>query len=98
MTHFFVVLAPAPQAYRADLHWYLRALEEVVIRTLGRLGVEAGREEGLTGVWVEGRKVAVSECAVDARFAAVPEGGSEALHPPGYHALATGHWVGSSLS
>jgi len=44
--------------YRQDLHWYLRALEEVVIRTLAPLGIEGGREEGLTGVWVEGRKVA----------------------------------------
>lgn len=44
--------------YKQDLHWYLRALEEVVIRTLAPLGVRGGREEGLTGVWVEGRKVA----------------------------------------
>lgn len=44
--------------YRQDLHWYLRALEEVVIQTLAPLGIEGGREEGLTGVWVEGHKVA----------------------------------------
>lgn len=48
------------QDYRADLHWYLRALEEVVIRAIARLGVEGGREEGLTGVWVDGRKICVS--------------------------------------
>jgi len=46
--------------YKEDLHWYLRALEETVITTLGKLGIEGGREEGLTGVWVEGAKVAVS--------------------------------------
>lgn len=49
------------QLYRADLHWYLRALEEVVIRAIGKLGVQGEREEGLTGVWVGGRKIAVSE-------------------------------------
>jgi lipoyl(octanoyl) transferase len=48
------------QLYRADLHWYLRALEEVVIRAIGKLGVQGEREEGLTGVWVGGRKIAVS--------------------------------------
>ena len=40
-------------------HRYLRALEEVVIRALKPLGVAAGREEGLTGVWTEKGKVAV---------------------------------------
>lgn len=43
---------------RKDLHRYLRDLEEVVIRTLARFGVEAGREEGLTGVWTPAGKVA----------------------------------------
>lgn len=46
--------------YRQDIHWYLRALEETIIRTLGKLGVRGTRIEGLTGVWVDGRKVAVS--------------------------------------
>eukprot|EP00887_Chlorella_sp_A99_P001158 scaffold14.g1158.t1 len=42
-----------------DLHWYLRALEEVVIRALAEVsGLEGSREEGLTGVWVQGQKVA----------------------------------------
>ncbi|CBJ27443.1 lipoyltransferase [Ectocarpus siliculosus] len=44
--------------YRKDIHWYLRALEETVIRTLAKLGLKGERIEGLTGVWVEGRKVA----------------------------------------
>mmetsp|Transcript_14920 Transcript_14920/g.45000 ORF Transcript_14920/g.45000 Transcript_14920/m.45000 type:complete len:360 (+) Transcript_14920:153-1232(+) len=43
----------------SDLHWYVRALEELVIRALGRLGVaDAGRIDGLTGVWVDDAKVA----------------------------------------
>ena len=44
--------------HRADLHWYMRALEEVVIRALARLGLEGERSAGLTGVWVGGAKVA----------------------------------------
>lgn len=41
-----------------DLHRYLRDLEESIIRALDAFGVAAGREPGLTGVWVEGAKVA----------------------------------------
>ncbi|MEL6604613.1 MAG: lipoyl(octanoyl) transferase LipB [Cyanobacteria bacterium J06614_10] len=44
--------------YRQDLHWYLRQLEAVLIRTLERYGLKAERIEGLTGVWIENRKVA----------------------------------------
>ncbi len=43
---------------RKDLHRYLRDLEEVLVRTLGGLGLAAERSEGLTGVWVEDRKLA----------------------------------------
>ena len=43
---------------RKDLHRYLRDLEDVLIRTLAAFDVEAGREAGLTGVWVDGAKVA----------------------------------------
>lgn len=41
-----------------DLHAHLRDLEEVLIRSCARFGVTAGRREGLTGVWVENRKLA----------------------------------------
>jgi lipoate-protein ligase B len=44
--------------HRQDLHWYLRQVEEALIRALGRTGITAGREEGLTGVWTSGRKIA----------------------------------------
>jgi lipoate-protein ligase B len=37
---------------------YVRALEEVIIRTLAGYGIEAGREEGLTGVWAGRDKIA----------------------------------------
>jgi lipoyl(octanoyl) transferase len=42
-----------------DLHWYLRSLEEVVVRALWRASrLKGERVVGLTGVWVEGAKVA----------------------------------------
>ncbi len=36
-----------------DIHKYLRYLEEAVILTLSEYGIEAGRVEGLTGVWID---------------------------------------------
>jgi len=35
-----------------DIHKYLRYLEEAIIRMLSNWGIEAGRIDGLTGVWV----------------------------------------------
>ncbi|SFO71574.1 lipoyl(octanoyl) transferase [Algoriphagus ornithinivorans] len=36
-----------------DIHKYLRLLEEAIILTLAEYGIEAGRIEGLTGVWLD---------------------------------------------
>lgn len=36
-----------------DIHKYLRMIEEAIIRTLADFGVDAGRIEGLTGVWLD---------------------------------------------
>jgi lipoyl(octanoyl) transferase len=46
------------QRHGGDLHLYLRGLEQVVIDLLAELGLAAGRLPGLTGVWLEGRKLA----------------------------------------
>jgi lipoyl(octanoyl) transferase len=43
---------------RRDVGRYLRDLEEVLIRTLARFGIEAGRVLGLTGVWAGEEKIA----------------------------------------
>jgi lipoyl(octanoyl) transferase len=43
---------------RQDLHRYLRDLEEVLIGVLGEFGLRGSRKEGLTGVWVDDRKLA----------------------------------------
>jgi len=41
-----------------DVHEWLRLLEEAVIRTVQRFGVEAHRYPGYTGVWVGPKKIA----------------------------------------
>jgi lipoyl(octanoyl) transferase len=43
---------------RCDVHRYVRDIEEVLIRTAAAFGIEAGRVEGLTGVWVGRDKLA----------------------------------------
>lgn len=41
-----------------DVLLYLRRLEDSLISYLAQLGIEAGRDPGLTGVWARGAKVA----------------------------------------
>ncbi len=42
--------------FKPDIHWYMRTLEEAIIRTCADYGLEAGRIEGLTGVWLDYRE------------------------------------------
>ncbi|WOL19571.1 octanoyltransferase LIP2p, chloroplastic-like [Canna indica] len=45
--------------HKMDLHWYLRSLEEVIIRVLSStFSLKASRIEDLTGVWIGNQKVA----------------------------------------
>jgi lipoyl(octanoyl) transferase len=41
-----------------DLHRYLRWLEDLLVETLGTVGIAAQTRGGLTGVWVADRKIA----------------------------------------
>jgi lipoyl(octanoyl) transferase len=41
-----------------DLHRYLRWLEQLLIELLADYGISAVQREGLTGVWIEDRKIA----------------------------------------
>jgi len=54
-----VSLAP-----RQDLHAYLRFLEQVLINSVGSLGLAASRRDGKTGIWLGKRKVAAIGVAV----------------------------------
>jgi lipoyl(octanoyl) transferase len=46
------------QRHGADLHLYLRTLEQVVLDVLAALDLPGERSTGQTGVWLQGRKVA----------------------------------------
>ena len=50
--------------YRKDIGWYLRKLEETVIGVLDGFGIAGGRIDNLTGVWVDGGKVAAIGVAI----------------------------------
>jgi lipoyl(octanoyl) transferase len=44
--------------WKRDVVAYLRAIEQAIINALGEFGIQAGRLDGCTGVWVSGKKVA----------------------------------------
>src|ERR1051326_2418458 len=44
--------------WKRDVGAYVRAIEQVIIDTLADYGISGGRIPKLTGVWVEGRKIA----------------------------------------
>ncbi len=46
--------------WKEDLHWFLRTIEETIIRTLTHYAIEGYRVPGRTGVWVNGEKI----CAI----------------------------------
>lgn len=51
-----------------DIHKYLRLLEETIIRVLADYGIEGGRSEGETGVWLDvGTPFARKICAMGVR-------------------------------
>jgi lipoyl(octanoyl) transferase len=46
------------QEHRPSVSWYMRGLEEIIIRTLDSYGVTGLRMDGFPGVWVRRRKIA----------------------------------------
>jgi len=50
-------------AIRKDVVWYVRMLEEVMIRTTAEFGIGAQREAGKTGIWVRGGDKEFTESA-----------------------------------
>ena len=56
------------EAFKPDIRWYMRSLEEVIIRTLAEYGLTAERSEGETGVWLDvGTPFARKICALGVR-------------------------------
>lgn len=46
--------------FRADLHLFLREIEQCIIETIAEFSIESGRIDGLTGVWTGNEKI----CAI----------------------------------
>jgi lipoate-protein ligase B len=44
--------------HKQDLHWYLRQVEEILVRALHDFGIAGERVSKYTGVWTNGRKIA----------------------------------------
>ena len=44
--------------YRKSITWYMRELEQLIINILKDYGIESERKKGLTGVWVNDKKIA----------------------------------------
>jgi lipoyl(octanoyl) transferase len=41
------------EKFKTDLGWYLRSLEEVIIKTIAEYGIKGQRSFGETGVWID---------------------------------------------
>jgi len=82
------------RGYRKDLHWYLRAVEEGLIRALGELGLPAFRVPGHTGVWV-GEEGAEGH---DAMATAILSGGVRKIASIGVHVSRWVTWHGFALN
>ena len=44
--------------WKKDTHKYLRAIEEVIIKTCAEYNIAAGRNQEYTGVWIGDKKIA----------------------------------------
>ena len=44
--------------YKKDLNWYLRKIEEIIIKVLNSFNIDGSRKDGFTGVWCGNKKIA----------------------------------------
>jgi len=40
------------EKFKSDIHWYMRTMEEVMIQTCAEYGIDAGRIDKCSGVWL----------------------------------------------
>ena len=67
------------RAHRRDLHWYLRRIEEVLLRVLAECGLPAFRVESYTGVWTGSPPAGSLETVEEDGFGTVAAGRADAL-------------------
>ena len=44
--------------FNKDLNWYLRKIEEIIIKILGAFNIDCHSRKGFTGVWIGNKKIA----------------------------------------
>lgn len=80
-------------AIRRDVVWYVRTLEEAMIRTTAEFGIAAVREHGKTGVWVDvaesSSSLATSLPQASRRHSFTPSRVEGPLVYPGRHSRGT---------
>ncbi len=77
---------------RKDVVWYVRMLEEVMIRVSTEFGISAGREEGKTGIWVASEEKDFTQSSQRAQSSQREEAAAEKLGAIGVH---ISRWVTS---
>lgn len=56
------------EEFKPDIRWYMRSLEEVIIKTIAHYGLTGARSDGETGVWLDvGTPFARKICALGVR-------------------------------
>jgi lipoyl(octanoyl) transferase len=79
-------------AIRRDVVWYVRMLEEVMIRACGDFGVAARREEGKTGAWIDPLKKDAPQRAQSSQSSETAKSAAEKIGAIGVH---ISRWVTS---
>lgn len=79
-------------AIRKDVVWYVRMLEEVMIRVSAEFGITAVREAGKTGIWVANEDKASTQSSQRAQSSQREEAPTEKLGAIGVH---ISRWVTS---
>jgi lipoyl(octanoyl) transferase len=77
---------------RKDVVWYVRMLEEVMIRTSAEFGICARREEGKSGIWVASEEKEFTRSALRTQSSLREEDAAEKLGAIGVH---ISRWVTS---
>ncbi|MGH9742503.1 MAG: lipoyl(octanoyl) transferase LipB [Candidatus Acidiferrum sp.] len=80
---------------RKDVVWYVRMLEEVMIRTSAEFGIRAVREAGKTGIWVSAEEKDVTQRTQKAQSSQSGERREEAAEKLGAIGVHISRWVTS---
>ena len=56
--HLVTYLVLDLKNFNKDLNWYLRKIEEIIIKILGTFNINCHSRDGFTGVWIGNKKIA----------------------------------------